>query len=175
MHLVEIKETFMDYPDNESNAVIVFTSGCSHFCPSCYNRDLQDPSYGDYVTPEELANKIKIYALRANTNKLVFSGGDPLYNHAELIETLDLLTDFDICVYTGYDINRAKNYLQTCKHHPLYLKCGTFDETQRDPNSGKDEHKFILASKNQAFYKWDGLRNIYYPISKGNVLEFNDE
>ena len=37
---------------------------------------------------------------------------------------------------------------------------------------GKTENQFVLASTNQAFYKWDGLRNIYYPISKRNVLEF---
>lgn len=169
MRYTEIKETFLDYPDNESLAVVVFLSGCKHNCPGCQNKELQDPNYGIEITPEELTSTIKDYCKRADTNKIVFSGGDPFYNIPEILIVLDNLRDYDVCVYTGYNINKAEEFVRDIAK-PLYLKCGTYKEELRDSNMGKTEDKFVLASTNQAFYKWDGFN--YNQISLKNILRF---
>lgn len=176
MKYAEIKETFLDYPDNESLSIIIYFTGCSWACLFCQNKELQDINSGKFISVEDLAIKIKTYAKRVGTDKIVFSGGDPFYQYEELVELLNLLEDFDICVYTGYSIEEVTGFLEAfnCKKPPLYIKCGAYREDLRDPNMGKTDSQFVLASKNQAFFKWDGLRKLYYQISEGNVLKFNE-
>lgn len=183
MYISDIKETFLDFPDDESLSVIVFTKGCNFNCPECQNKELQKINESDKnFKLTEVAELIINYCKRAFTNKIVFSGGDPFYNSDELIKLLDYLDarGYEICVYTGNTIDKVIEMFNKYEennnvfiHRPLYLKCGIYREDLRDPNMGKAEDKFVLASTNQSFYKWDGLRKIYYPISKGNILEFN--
>ena len=105
---------------------------------------------------------------------MILSGGDPFYQHEELTELLNHLNGLDICIYTGYSIEEAFNLLISfnCHNMPLYIKCGVYDENERDPDMGKSEKKFVLASKNQAFYKWNGAG--YYKISDNNILRFEN-
>ena len=141
MRFKEIKETFLDYPDNESWAIIVFFTGCAWKCKNCQNKELQDINAGEDINVEVLSDQIKQFAKRSGTNKVVLSGGDPFYQHE-------------------------------CHNMPLYIKCGIYDENERDSDMGKSEKKFVLASKNQAFYKWNGAG--YYKISDNNILRFEN-
>lgn len=182
MYINDIKETFLDFPDDESLAVIVFTKGCNFGCENCQNKELQKIEESDRnLKLTEAVELIINYCKRAFTNKIVFSGGDPFYSPSELIKLLDYLDmrGYEICVYTGNTVDKVIEMFNKYEednnvyiHRPLYLKCGVYREDLKDSNMGKTENQFVLASTNQAFYKWDGLRNIYYPISKRNVLEF---
>lgn len=174
MRFKEIKETFLDYPDNESWAIIVFFTGCAWKCKNCQNKELQDINSGEDINVEVLSDQIKQFAKRSGTNKVVLSGGDPFYQHEELAELLNHLNNLDICIYTGYSIEEAFNLLISfnCHNMPLYIKCGIYDENERDSDMGKSEKKFVLASKNQAFYKWNGAG--YCKISDNNILRFEN-
>ena len=184
IYINEITQTFLDYPDDESLAMIVFTELCNHaFCYNCQNKELQEGNPDHLRTIDEALDMIRTYSKRmGNCKKLVLSGGDPMCNRPAIFKVIDTLVKegFDICMYTGYTIEEVnlffkkyeeENNIKTDK--PLFIKAGRFEELLLDPNRGKSEDKFVLASTNQAFYKWDGLRNLYYQVSEGNVLYFN--
>lgn len=166
-YTLTLEETWLDYPDPNDNAVIVYFTGCSHHCPDCHAKDLQKMlPYSE--SNEEMLDKITNYANRADTNKLVFLGGDPLHPHnQELVRFLvdNLKNQFDICIFTGYDINYVKQLdLKGVK----YFKCGLYDKTQHR-QSQKTDDKYVLASPNQDFY--DGN---YNKLSINGILYFNN-
>ena len=162
-----IEETFLDYPSPEGNAVLVYLTGCEHHCPNCHSPILQ--KIQDYIdTPEELTEKITDYCKRADTNKIVLLGGDPLHP-ANLELTRYILNKIgkthDICVFTGYDIDYVKeNKLTGAK----YWKCGLFIQEQAR-KSGKTDTEYTLASPNQNFYDEN-----YNQISQNGILNFNN-
>lgn len=147
-----ITSTFIDYPDNESNAIIVFFMGCPHECDGC-----QNPEFKKYS--DDGATKIDVnglYSLIINgakkyrTNKVVLSGGDPLasYNIKFVKCLLESSIDLDYCIYTGYEIDRVTEYgVSGFK----FIKTGRFVKSlSRTPE--KTNEKMVLASSNQKFY-----------------------
>lgn len=176
MYLANIAETFLDYPDNKSLAIIVFLEGCSHNCKGCQSPSLQKPNQKDFISVGELTLKILDYSKRCGgTKKLVLSGGDPYYYGGEckdLIINLNQL-GFEICVYTGYTIDKIKElYYNNVSLGPKYIKAGSYREDLRDLASGKNEYEFRLASTNQRFYEL--VNNEYQQISDLNVLHIGD-
>lgn len=166
-NLVFLEESWLDYPDPESNAVLVYFRGCEHHCVGCHSAILQ--KYLPYSeSNEEILNKIVNFSRRADTNKLVFLGGDPLYSkNIPVVSYLvdNLYNNFDICIFTGYNIEYVKKLdLKGVK----YYKCGKFDiKSQR--KSMKTDDEYVLASPNQNFY--DGN---YNQLSVDGVLKFNN-
>lgn len=160
-----LEETWLDYPSPDGNAVIIYMTGCEHHCPGCHSPLLQEIKlYSE--DNETMLSQIITYAKRADTNKLIFLGGDPL--HSSNIELLryfvnNLSKDFDICVFTGYDINYVK---QINIKGVKYWKCGTYDQIQAR-QSKKTDVEYILASPNQDFY--DGK---YHKLSENGILTF---
>ena len=166
-YTIILEETYLDYPSPDGNSVIVYFTGCEHHCPGCHSPLLQKvDKYSE--SNKEILDKIIDYCKRADTNKLVFLGGDPLYkNNIELTKFLvnNLNAAYDICIFTGYDIEYVKNLnLQGVK----YYKCGKFDQTKLR-QSKKTDDEYILASPNQNFY--DGNYNL---LSKDGILTFNN-
>lgn len=166
-YTIILEETYLDYPSPEGNAVIVYFTGCEHHCPGCHSPLLQIvEKYSE--TNEEILDKIINYCKRADTNKLVFLGGDPLYKtNIELTKFLleHLKNTYDICIFTGYDIETVKNLnIQGAK----YYKCGKFDINNLR-QSKKTDNEYILASPNQNFY--DSNYNL---LSKDGILTFNN-
>ena len=107
------------------------------------------------------------YLLSPHTNKLVFLGGDPLYSVNNLDITTFLVNNlkekFDICIFTGYDIEYVKKLnIEGVK----FWKCGKFDITNLR-ESKKTDTEYILASPNQDFY--DGK---YNKLSENGILKF---
>lgn len=161
-----LEETWLDYPSPEDNAIIVYFIGCEHHCIGCHSKILQTPKKYD-EEPETMLNRIINYARRADTNKLVFLGGDPLYkiNNLELTTFLvnNLKDNFDICIFTGYDIDYVKKLnIKGVK----YWKCGKFDINNLR-ESKKTDTEYVLASPNQDFY--DGE---YNKLSENGILKF---
>ena len=89
IHLAGLKETFLDFPNSEDIAVILFTYGCSHNCMGCQSPSLQDPFGGEVFSKEELLNLILDRCKGNATNKIVFSGGDPLYHTQDSMEQMN--------------------------------------------------------------------------------------
>lgn len=161
-----LEETWLDYPSPDGNAVIIYMTGCEHHCPNCHSPLLQEVRPYD-EDKETMLARIKNYAKRSDTNKLVFLGGDPLYkvNNLDLTTFLvnNLKDEFDICIFTGYDIKYVKQLnLKGVK----YWKCGLFDQTKAR-QSKKTDTEYVLASPNQDFY--DGE---YNKLSENGILKF---
>lgn len=151
--------TFMDYPDNESEAIIIYFYGCEHRCSKCHNLLLQQyvsvPDESQALVNLESFNDLLTWKCeRHNTRKVVFSGGDPLHpNNREFVsEYMRKYGDkFDICIYTGYDIDEIKT-MNICNFK--FIKSGKFDSGMKiEPF--KDDDCIQLASLNQKMYGYD--------------------
>lgn len=166
---IDLQETFLDYPDPEGSAVILFMSGCIHCCPGCQNPELQQSVKYD-ETKESLCNRIVEFSKRSDTNKLVLSGGDPLApKNIEytkyILETLGI--SFDICIYTGYSYSDIKKFgLAGYK----YIKCGKFDILHKQ-NSFKTDEMIQFASPNQELYEFGNDT----PLTTNGVFYFNNK
>ena len=147
-----VDRTFVDYPSDSDDAVIVYFNGCSHGCDGCQNPELQE--FIPYDKEEVLSAIIEESETppAPATKNVVFSGGDPLfYKHLDnttwLIRHLKML-GYNICVYTGYDIDFVKK--NNIKGFD-FIKCGVYNNSLKRP-SFKDDNQFVLASPNQDFY-----------------------
>lgn len=166
--LRQITSSWLDYPDNCSLAVVVFFTGCLHSCKGCQNEELQQ--FGDnidteYLSYEDAIKKIEHECLRNRTDKVVLSGGDPLFFYnQEFVQYLLDKNILDVCIYTGSDIDKVK---EIGIHGFKYIKCGTYKEEEKQ-ESMKNTEKMKLASSNQNFYNSN-----YEKISENGILFFN--
>ena len=114
--MISFETTFLDYPSPDDMAVIVFLSGCSHYCLGCQNPELQKlHEEWTYEEEQNIILEIQNRCLRNETNKIVLSGGDPLNpcNRNLTIHICELLGKnteykYDICIYTGYNVEEVK-------------------------------------------------------------------
>lgn len=163
MRITGISTTWLDYPDNRSQAVIVYFSGCSHGCKGCQNEKYQnfknDESYS--IEVQELIERVREACLKNRTNKVVFSGGDPLFprnvkDAALVIDQLKNQYSLDICVYTGYNIEDVKHiYKNPCLSElsrPTFFKCGKYLEDLKRDSWGKSDQDMKWVSTNQNLY-----------------------
>ena len=160
--MFNIETTFTDYPDNVSLAVIFYMNGCEHNCLNCQNKELQQPK--EYSV--KIIDKIIDYCNRNRTNKIVLSGGDPLYKtNIDLTnKMIDIYkNNYDICIYTGYDIKYVKKVLHLGFK---FIKSGKYIKNLKQ-QSIKTEEYLQLASKNQNFYN-----DCFIQISKNGKLFF---
>lgn len=167
MYTVPLEESWLDYPSPDGNAVAVILTGCEHHCIGCHSVGLQKvKTYAE--EPKKLTLRIKEFCKRACTNKIVLLGGDPLLcSNLGITRYLvdNLSSEYDICIYTGYDIEYVKKLQIT---GVKYFKCGKYlKEFSRD--SQKTDSSFILASSNQDFY--DGN---YNKLSNNGILNFKN-
>ena len=161
---VSLDSTFLEYPDNNSIATIVYMSGCNKHCEGCHNKDLQ--MWEEHGNSDYIIEGIKDYSKHLDTRKIVICGGDPLYwqNIPLTKKILQKLGEkFDICIYTGRLVQEVENLgLEGFK----FIKCGKFDRnTYRPPI--KTDKKMVLSSANQEFYDSN-----YNRLSKNGILYF---
>lgn len=176
IYLNGIKTTFIDFPNDEDLAVIVFFEGCSHNCKGCQNPQLKNQING--YSKENALNIIISQCKKHNTNKIVFSGGDPYYpaNKDNLNDMLEIISyleskDYTLCVYTGFNVEDILNLYKEKDNliKPTFLKCGKFVE-EYWRLSNKTDEVFVLASPNQNFYV--RTEQGYEKISTEGVLYF---
>lgn len=165
--------TWLDYPDNESLAVIVCMLGCDNCCKGCQNPDLKDYLYKHSSVIEysvdEFSSNLLFECKRQRTNKVVFSGGDPLskFNIDNVKEVLARVgSELDICVYTGHSVDYCRN--NNVKGFK-YLKCGHFD-INNFRKSYKNDDEMCFASPNQELYNSE-----YRLLSVNGIYKFNKE
>lgn len=175
IYLNAIKTTFLDFPNDTDISIIAFFEGCCHNCIGCQNEHLKIQTHS--YDREDVLSLITANAKRHNTDKIVFSGGDPFFKDnldslEDMLYIIDRLENegYELCVYTGYtldniyDIYKDKNYRM-----PSYVKCGVFVESNKRL-SEKTDYSFTLSSPNQDFYKLN--KDVYHKISEKGVLLF---
>lgn len=142
--------TFLDYPDNESHSVVICTTECDHNCKDCHSLDKIKCSNQIDISINDLIVIIKNELKKLNSNKLCIEGGDPLHSSTinEVKDLLNKLSDVDICLYTGYDINYVKkNDVTGFK----FLKTGTYNFNLKQKSEKTNEY-ISFASTNQKLY-----------------------
>ena len=154
--------SWIDYPDNESLAVVIYFTGCEHNCKDCHNPELQTPIINNI---DNVIYKINQELSRQHTNKLVLSGGDCLFDiNILLVKNILLGIDksVEVCIYTGYDIECVKDQNMSGFK---YVKCGKFDYKLKQ-SSIKNDKYITFGSTNQKLYDQNynliSIDGVYY-------------
>jgi anaerobic ribonucleoside-triphosphate reductase activating protein len=125
--------------DGYGYRTVIFLQGCDLRCEGCQNKATWDIEKGTLFEILELA---KILREKCKNKKLTISGGEPLLQADVLAELLEELKDFDLCLYTGHELNEVpENILKYLK----YVKVGRYIEKLRTTT------KPFVGSKNQQF------------------------
>lgn len=102
---------YCDMMNGEGLRTVLFVSGCSHKCPSCYNPQTHDPCYGQQFsigTMQEIIDSLRMEFCSG----LTLTGGDPLYpdNREEVrhIVEAEFGNEKTIWLYTGYTYGELK-------------------------------------------------------------------
>jgi len=76
----------MQFGDIQYISDDIFFAGCSRRCPTCFNKDLWNPSLGDEQTPIQIFNRL------SKVKWVCLIGGEPLEQDTESLRSLvDLL------------------------------------------------------------------------------------
>lgn len=165
--------TFLDYPDNHSQAVLVYVMGCDHGCNECHNKDFQNYDYNESIAIKNHKILYKLVKERCDkfmTKKVVLSGGDPLSpSNYYIIQNFMIRSknSFDITIYTGYDIDYVKKLLLW--PYFKFVKCGRFD-INKQQKAEKTNDYIRFASTNQQLYDTD-----YKLVSENGTYYFGLE
>lgn len=149
--MIAFETTFLDYPNPDDIAVVVIMSGCSHNCPGCQNPQLQK-LHENWTEEEQISIIDKIIDLckRNETNKIVLSGGDPL-NPCNRNLTISICTElgnngYEICIYTGYEVEEVK---KMHLHGFTFIKCGKFNVNNMQESKKTNTYiQFVNATQN---------------------------
>ena len=80
----------------------IFVTGCSLNCKNCFNKDYQNPNFGNTWTEKE-DKIITSYLNDPNVSGLTILGGEPFENAEDLISLLrKIKTNKSIWIYSGY-------------------------------------------------------------------------
>ncbi len=148
-----LSTTWIDYPDNESVAVIIYFVGCDHNCYGCHNPDFQHESTAlnsIEMNVSDILYLTKNVTQSYHTDKIVFSGGDPLHpNHrSQVRHLLKELNSYNVCIYTGYDVTEVmKMKISGFK----FIKTGKYVSSIAQ-KSYKNDEMLVLSSQNQQLY-----------------------
>lgn len=98
-----------DMLNGDGLRVVLWVSGCSHYCEDCQNKITWDPNVGidfDEKAKQEIFDELE----KAYIKGITFSGGDPLYS-SNVQDVLSLAQEIrkeyhtkDIWLYTGYTL-----------------------------------------------------------------------
>lgn len=133
---------------------VLFLQGCNMNCPGCHNKTAQKRGEGILMCVNEVAEFV---IQKCHNKRLTISGGEPLEQWDVLRDLLDILNSkgFDICVYTGWNIERIPEDVFALAD---YIKTGSFI------TSMKSDNIHYVGSSNQ---------KMYYKELSGNWKELN--
>ncbi len=127
--------------DGYGYRTVVFLQGCNLHCHGCQNKSTWDLDKGTLISVSDLAN---ILRKKAKNKKITISGGEPLLQKEALLELLEELKDFDLCLYTGHELEDVP---QEILRYLKYIKVGRFIQEQRTSTTP------FVGSKNQKFVR----------------------
>ena len=125
--------------DGPGLRTVVFFQGCKRACKDCHNPTTWSLASGTRYSVNEFA---EILRKKTKNNKVTFSGGEPLLQAQAILNLVKALDGFDICMYTGFDVEDVPQELKEKIH---YLKVGSF---QRDKKTTITPY---VGSTNQSF------------------------
>ncbi len=141
--------------DGPGIRTVLFVQGCKQRCNSCHNPSTWDLNAGESVSVADLADEIRTKSPNKN---LTISGGEPLLQVPAVLELIKLLNDFNIVMYTGYELEEVPDEILP---YIDYLKVGKYD---------KEKHCTTIAyigSENQQFINISRMKNGW---CKGNSV-----
>ena len=137
--------------DGPGYRTVLFLQGCNLRCKGCHNKESWDIKKGKKVLIEDLANELK---KKSFNKKITISGGEPLMQFDSLYSLLLLLEGYDICLYTGYQIDKVpKQILRYLK----YIKTGKYIEelkTSTKPFVGSENQEMWELENGKPKKKW---------------------
>ncbi len=132
--------------DGYGYRTVLFLQGCDIRCEGCQNGSTWDISKGKKVEVEKIAREIRA---KCKNKKLTISGGEPLMQKEALMDLLESLKDFDLCLYTGHDIAEVPDgilkYLKYIKYGPFVKKL----KTTIKPFVGSENQVFMEVKRNE--------------------------
>ena len=124
---------------------VLFLQGCDLQCIGCQNKSTWDLTKGIKKDVKVLAQELREKCLN---KELTISGGEPLMQTGALRELLEELKDFDLCLYTGHELNEVPQSILT---YLKYIKVGRFVQelrTTTKPFVGSSNQRFMEVSHN---------------------------
>ena len=126
--------------DGPGIRTVLFVQGCEVGCRGCHNRSTWNIRKGKTVETEDLIAELRAKVLN---KKLTISGGEPLLQYPAVYELVRGLSDFDIALYTGLEL---ENVPKEIMEHLRYIKVGKYIQEKRStiiPYVGSSNQKFI--------------------------------
>lgn len=133
--------------DGPGLRTVLFLQGCNLHCAGCHNKSTWSESGGTEYDISELAALLR---QKCPNKKLTVSGGEPLLQAESLLHLLELLSDFDLCMYTGHELCEVPELILK---RLRFIKTGSFKESERSavlPFVGSSNQKFIDLQTLQA-------------------------
>ncbi|MHA2143120.1 MAG: 4Fe-4S single cluster domain-containing protein [Candidatus Thorarchaeota archaeon] len=123
---MEITINSIDYSgsivDGPGIRTVLFVQGCKQRCRDCHNPSTWDINAGKTVPVNELVSELQS---KSKNRKLTISGGEPLLQVPAVLELVRALDDFNIVLYTGFEIEDVPKELLD---HLDYIKVGSYDK-----------------------------------------------
>ncbi|MBO4856787.1 MAG: radical SAM protein [Bacilli bacterium] len=126
--------------DGPGYRTVVFLQGCDLHCEGCHNKSTWPIDKGICIEVTELAS---ILRKQSFNKKITISGGEPLLQKEAVLDLLKELSDFDICLYTGHEM---EDIPEEMFKYLKYVKVGRFILSQRTsttPFVGSTNQKFV--------------------------------
>ena len=131
-----------DVVNGHGVCVSLFTQGCPHHCPGCFNEETWDFRGGQPYTPEVKWNIIKAISANNITRNFSILGGEPLapQNINMVWEIIDAVRhaypDIEITLWTGYTykelmVQPSENLLNILNNIDILVD-GPFIEEEKD-------------------------------------------
>lgn len=124
---------------------VLFLQGCDLHCKDCQNKSTWELTKGIKKDVKALAQELRE---KCFNKELTISGGEPLMQAEALQELLEQLKDFDLCLYTGHELNEVPQSILT---YLKYIKVGRFMQelrTTTKPFVGSSNQRFMEVSHN---------------------------
>ncbi|MCK9309102.1 MAG: radical SAM protein [Candidatus Cloacimonetes bacterium] len=133
--------------DGYGYRTVVFLQGCDLHCQGCHNKGTWAIDKGTLMEVSDLAALLREQSIN---KKVTISGGEPLLQKEAVIELLRELSDFDLCLYTGHELEEVpEEILKYLK----YIKVGRFileQRTSTTPFVGSKNQKFVRIHHEEA-------------------------
>ncbi len=137
INTIDYKGSIVDGPGIRT---VLFVQGCDKHCPGCHNPCTWDRKDGIELEIEEIISNLR---KKCHNKKLTISGGEPLLQYPTVLELVKSIQDFDIALYTGFEIEDVPSEIF---QYIKYLKVGSYIEKKRTtitPYIGSANQKFI--------------------------------
>ena len=126
--------------DGPGLRTVLFLQGCKFHCKGCHNKSTWNPCGGKEYMIKTLASDLR---QKCFNKKLTISGGEPLLQKEAVLELCKELSDFDLCLYTGYEFSDVPEEI---KEYLRCVKVGLFDQSKMTsvmPFVGSTNQKFM--------------------------------